>query len=42
MIGVGVRHDNRIDLPDIFAQALGAKISSGIDDIGAFGRFEIN
>ena len=42
VIGVRVREEDGVDLPDIFAQTLGAKIGSGIDDIGALRRFEIN
>ena len=34
VVGVGVGHDDGIDFPDVFAQTLGAKIRSGIDDIG--------
>ena len=42
VIGVGMGEDNCIQTPDVFAQGLGAKIRSGIDDESGLRCFDVN
>ena len=42
MIGVRMGHKGGIDLPDIFPQALSAKVTPGIDHVATLRSFEID